>query len=178
MSTAGPNSPSSSTGSTWTNPGNAYAPDDSWAYTETERADILKLTGFGFSIPTGSTIDGVSVSIERHASTNFKASGVADNTLQLVIEGTETGSNKAITGTKWPTSDAIATYGGAADLWGLTPTVDQINASDFGVYLVVSPVFAGAYVDTITITVTYTEGGGSSFQTAWARNANSILKVM
>lgn len=28
------------------------------------------------------------------------------------------------------------------------------------------------------LTVTYTEGGGASFQTAWARNSNNVLKVL
>ena len=45
-------------------------------------------------------------------------------------------------------------------------------------YYVSSRITKAVYVDYVRLTVYYTEGGGTSFQAAWARNANNILKVM
>lgn len=52
-----------------------------------------------------------------------------ENSARLVIGGTVAGDNKS---TGVTVTSADQTYGGAADLWGLTPTSAQINASDFG----------------------------------------------
>jgi len=82
--------------------------------------------------------------------------------VKLVVGGTVSGNNKAATSTKWPTSDGSVSYGGAADLWGLTLSASDVNGSGFGVVL--SATSSGTNgttsgsVDHITITVAYTEG--------------------
>ncbi len=120
-------------------------------------------------MPSGATINGVTVSVERKATNNEGSLLYArDSVLKLVKCGAVSGDNKAATTTNWPTSDASASYGGAADLWGLTLTDSDVNASDFG--CVISATYKGApmksfcspYVDHITITVTYTESGGGA----------------
>lgn len=45
-------------------------------------------------------------------------------------------------------------------------------------YYVSSRITKAVYVDYVRLTVYYTEGGGPSFQAAWARNSNSVLKVL
>lgn len=73
-------------------------------------ANTIRATNFGFSVPSGATINGVLVGVE-----GYYSSGRVGGTI---------------------------------------------------------------YLDFVRMTVYYTSGGGGSFQSAWARNSNSILKVM
>src|SRR5204863_304279 len=72
-STQGPLAPSAAvddagTGSVvWTNPADAESSDGVYAFAgvASTTTHYLKLTNFGFSIPAGSTITGVTVAVER-----------------------------------------------------------------------------------------------------------------
>lgn len=175
MASSGPNNPSASSSTAfgtqlWSNISDTYTSNDSRAAFNSKpgggTADSYRLnvTGFGFSIPAG-TIDGILVEIERRADRSDASNGAFDHTVQLIIGGTVTGSNKADTVNRWPDFDTYKSYGGASDLWGLTPTVSEINSSDFGVSLIgtITNVFSmSAYVDHIRVTVYYTAGGGSN----------------
>jgi len=55
---------------------------------------------------------------------------VTDDTVRLFVGGVPVGDDKAL-GTTFTTG--VRTYGGVADLWGLTPTPAQINAVNFGI---------------------------------------------
>ena len=59
---------------TWSDPTNAAASDDSYATNSRSGTSVqthrLKATNFGFSIPTGATIEGIEVSVERKADRN------------------------------------------------------------------------------------------------------------
>lgn len=116
----------------------------------------LKATNFGFDVPGGATIDGIIVEVERY---KFSAGTIRDSILRLVKGGVVSGDNKAATATNWPGADTVATYGSASDLWGLTLTPADVNASDFGVVLSVAATNddATARVDYISITIHYTE---------------------
>lgn len=121
---------------TWSNPGNAAANDASYATAtdnvSTTNSFYLKATNFGFTIPTGATIDGIVVEIDRKCSDD-SSDYCTDNIVRLQKSSFQ-GDNKAIgSATHWPTSDAYATYGASNDLWGLSFTPSDINASDFGV---------------------------------------------
>lgn len=152
----------------WSNPNNAKVSDNSYASVSASfggNTHYLKATNFGFAIPSGATINGVSVSIERK-STVGSPNTVKDNVVKLVKGGTVSGSNYADTGTNWPSSDTVKTYGGSADLWGLSLTDSDVNASNFGVVLaaamgsIIGKNACSAFVDLITITITYTVGAG------------------
>src|SRR5690606_1876727 len=116
MATEGPNSPGSAVNASaaatpWSTPSNAVASDNSSAVAALAAlafSDRLELSQFGFSVPSNATIDGIEVAIERHAS----ASGIRDNLVQLIHNGSNVGSSLAVTGTNWPTTDAVAIYGG------------------------------------------------------------------
>lgn len=177
MATAGPNAPGtmaddSAVGTTvWTDPGNVAASDDARAQANplsgaANSSHYLKCTNFGFAIPSGATINGVTVAIER---TTFSAPDAShytrDSVLSLVKGGTVSGYNKADTATSWTSTETTISYGGAADLWGLTLTDSDVNASTFGVVLSVAQRDRFAQgntgnVDLITITINYTAGGG------------------
>jgi len=124
-----------------------------------QRSKYLKVSNFGFAIPTGATIEGVQVGIRRHGSGQVK-----DKILRLAPYGTADGNNYAATSTVWETSDKWVYYGGANDVWGflafneLTPAI--LNDSTFAVVLSVTANNTGssstAYVDAFSVTVYYT----------------------
>lgn len=112
----------------------------------------LKATNFQFAIPLDATIVGITVSIERSTTV---ATSITDSSVTLVKGGTIGGTDKA-TGTQWPTSDGVATYGSATDLWGQTWTPADLNASNFGVVIAATAGAAATMqVDQITVTVDY-----------------------
>jgi hypothetical protein len=165
----------------WTNPTNITSSDDSWAYANTgpigspfsTTSQYLFATNFGFAIPTGATIDGIEVSIERFRFTTATGS-VTDNTVSLIIAGTVSGDNKAGEAGGWNQGSSTvdsggneveAIFGDSSDLWGLSLTPADINNSNFGVALRVNlaasvgsaPYGARANVDHVKIKVYYTE---------------------
>jgi hypothetical protein len=128
-------------------------------YTTSETSDYLDVQNFGFDIPLGATINGMVVSIERKSTSGT----VTDATLQMLnASGVAGGDNKALTSTAWPTSDALASYGGSSDSWSISPTVAMVNDADFGVRLSITGSLADvAYVDHVSMKVYYTGASGS-----------------
>lgn len=169
----GPNSAStfandSTVGTTsWSSLTNAQTSNDSDASVSLDDNQIsryLKATGFGFAIPTGSTINGITVQVERRAQSSDR---IKDSSVRIVKGGVIGTTNKANTSSFWDNNaDVIATYGSTSDLWGQTWTVNDINDSNFGVvFAVKKDTTAGsntsAFVDHIKITVSYTEAPGT-----------------
>lgn len=152
----------------WVNPANAAASDNSYATAEVTgvlaTTHYLFATGLGFSIPAGATVNGVVVEVELKAnSAGFDFDNASDSDIRLVVGGAAAGTNKARSAFfTWATTDTYITYGGAADLWGLTPTADQVNAADFGVGVSAKlngTVVGGlirASIDHVRVTVYYT----------------------
>lgn len=170
MASEGPNSTgtvvSDSTVGTeaWSNPSNATASDDSDAICVVGQGtgqigEYLKCTNFGFSIPAGATIDGITVDVELRSS---QVNRVVDNAVRIVKGGT-IGSTDRSSGTNWPTTETTRSYGSTSDLWGESWTVADINASTFGFAISPSSTGAGsrnAEIDHVQITIEYTAGGG------------------
>lgn len=127
----------------------------------TVQSHILKCTTLGAPIPVDATIDGVIVSIVRRASNGGMEAAIKDASLRLFKAGYAAGDDKADLATAWPTTEDVASYGGDADLWGLTLTPADVNDTGFGVGISVAGdggIMPGtAYVNYITITVYYTE---------------------
>lgn len=147
----------------WSNPGNAISKDGVYATAALSSTNLtthcLQVTGAGFNIPTNATINGITVTITRRASA---ASSARDNTVQLLVGGTASGTNLATT-TSWPTTAAAATYGSSTSLWGLTLTPAQVNASNFGVNIRASRTNNSptVSVDHVEISVCYTTAAGT-----------------
>jgi hypothetical protein len=167
--TAGPNNPSTATNNTsigsrsWSSVSNVYLSDNQNAtassLTSSSVSNYLVATGFGFAIPSGATITGIQVAVERRDGGVSSYRYVRDNSIRIVKNGSITGTDFADTSTNWPTSDGVATYGSASDLWGQTWTSSDINASNFGVAISVKGISSSsenAMIDNITITVNYT----------------------
>lgn len=169
ISTGG-NDPASSTttgsGSSWSYTSRSYTSNNSWSYTNLSTSSnsmYLMVTNFGFAIPSGATITGITVEIEHYAGHRK----MRDNSVMLTKNGSSyTGSDYA-SGSTWGNGyDQVYTYGSTSDLWGTTWTQAEINSSNFGVGISAENFSSSrtgtAYIDDITITVEYTTGGGGS----------------
>ncbi len=184
MASVGPQNPTAATNitppfRTWSNPTNCYTSNDTkvthLTNFSTGTTAYLTATGFDFStIPSGATIDGIVVEVERSVNTTAKTP--RDSSVMLTKDGaTFIGTDKAV-GTTWPTTDAYATYGGAADLWGTTWTDTEIKTSTFGVGVSAQwntgKLSVTLRIDHIRITVYYT--GGAAGVVGSAMSARSI----
>jgi hypothetical protein len=180
MATAGPNFPgttatlaeasTSENAEAWVNPGNIVSDNATEAqitaatYDSPDRSQLLVASNFGFStIPSTSSIDGITVEVDRRS---IIASSGVDFRVQLATSTTFAslvGTNKA-SATVWPTSTAIATYGGVADTWTAGLTRDQVASSGFAVMLSCTANIANADVgvDFIRVTITYTAPSGTT----------------
>ena len=142
----------------WSNFGNIVVDDTSYATVtlNSQTSNYLEGTNYGFAIPDNATISGIVVTIGRSGTTG-SGNDIRDVVVSLIKGGAIIGNNKAVTGTDWPTSITAATYGATSDLWGVTWTPAEINASDFGVALAVNSANSKtASVDYMQIAVTYT----------------------
>ena len=131
----------------------------------TDYTHRLKATNFSFNIPAGATIDGIMVEIERYST---YANRLKDYRVQLLDgDGNLVGDNKANTSLYWPTSWTNEVYGSYNDTWNISPNVDMVNDSDFGVVLSVDVEVSGVgHVDFIRMTTYYTAEGVSSLTTS------------
>ncbi len=135
--------------------GNAAAASGSAANTHK-----LQATDFGFAVPVGATITGVTVEITR---SEGAFPGTFDAVVRLIKGGVISGTDNS-SPTRWPESFGAATYGG--DLWGLALTPADVNASDFGVNLqaTLTTADAFAFVDAIRVKVNYTTTSLTEFR--------------
>jgi hypothetical protein len=151
----------------WTNPNNASTSNNSYAsqsiFTPSfANTATLTFTNFGAAVPSGATIDGIEITIERNAAT---AGRIKDLQVQLVKGGTASGTDKADTSTTYGTTDSTITYGGASDLWGNTLTQSDVNATNFGIVFRAttnSSTITSCNVDAIRLKIYYTASGGTT----------------
>ncbi len=120
----------------------------------------FKAQNFNFSsIPAGSTIDGIVVEIDKFYN---GPAAVTDNSVRIIKPDGSLGATEKSTGASWGNADTDTydSYGGAADLWGETWTVADIQDPDFG--FAISANTGGTngnynmYIDHIKITVYFT----------------------
>ena len=122
----------------WTNPGRVTVDDGSFADAlnvgfSSTTTQYLKGTNPaggapGYSVPASTTIDGIEVTLSRK---NTGGAAVTDARARIVKGGT-IGSTDKSNGSNWSSTAETITYGGATDLWGLSWTNTDVNASDFG----------------------------------------------
>lgn len=125
-----------STPSNLGNPDRVVASDDSkasnGAFPFATSSDYLVARDYPWDLPTGGeidSIDGFEVLVEgfytgtggfmRTAGTSIWESGAESGTPKTPLQN-------------FGSSDAVQTFGSASDLWGLTPTVADLNDSGFG----------------------------------------------
>lgn len=158
----GPEYPGSATSTgagdqSWANTGNILASDDQYATVNlgpSQTSDLLVGQSFGFAIDPAASVTGILVEWERKSGALL----IIDNSVTLARPGNV--SNDRADPGYWPSTEAFYSYGGSTDLWGLTWTPSQINASSFQARLSVktdntSIVGDVASVDTVRVTVYY-----------------------
>ncbi len=151
-------------------------------------SNILRCTGFGFSLPPGATIDGIIVTIDGHARNE---SSVVDLRVRLVKAGVA-GATDRSSSAFWPKKQGLLQRGGATDLWGDVWTDADINAANFGMEIAVRAVPGSPREDVhlhdITITVFHDgtacgtipadypiyAAGGLHWHNDWVINGNKI----
>ena len=123
----------------WTNPSFAQTEDGAGAQAGNiasgdRYSQYLKAVNANPGIAEGETPTRLKLRIKRQAGALGQ---VDDHVLQLVVAGVVSGNNKAATGVFWPAGGpyAYAEYDYSVEEWGVTPTVAQLNAADFGVAL-------------------------------------------
>jgi hypothetical protein len=120
-------------------------------------SDYLVATGFGFSIPAGYFIKGISVDAEM-SDPNLRTS---DYSVRILRNGAVRNEEKAVK-VDFTAGDIYYNYGGSSDLWGESWTPADINNSGFGVAISVqkndNTGLTAGRVDHIVITVYYTLG--------------------
>lgn len=90
----------------------------------------LRATNFGFSIPSGNTITGILIEVERQANSANRG-GWATNGVQVMKGGVDQASVGADTA-NWTTTKQIESWGGDGNLLGATLTPVDVNAIGFG----------------------------------------------
>jgi hypothetical protein len=119
--------------SRWTNPSNAVGntPSD-FAESDVDKndsSDQLKLTNFGFNIPTGATINGITVTLVTTGSSD----PINQPGIQLTKDGSTAVGTAPTTFTQWSTGSVV--IGGATNVWGTTWTAADLNSSNFGLLI-------------------------------------------
>src|SRR5690349_20482878 len=117
----------------WSNPGNGAAEDGSLATCAVMglvSSHYLMATGFGFSIPSGATMNGITVEVKRKAGTG----DIQDGRVRIV-KGRTVGSTDRRALGNWSTTLGYQSYGSSSDLWGETWTDTDINSGSFGLAL-------------------------------------------
>jgi hypothetical protein len=144
----------------WTSPGNAFSDNAVYASASVDgtTTNYIVCTNYGFSIPTGSTIDGIVVAVERKS--NSTGNGGSQDAAMRAVKGGIIGTTDRSTTTTYTTSDVSENHGSSTDLWGTTWSVTDINASNFGAAFAAQKANAAGSahtvtVDVITITVHY-----------------------
>jgi len=130
---------------------------------------LLRAYNFGFTIPVGASIGGITVEIEGYGANGANSPQhvmLTKNSSASI--GTELGSTASWTGT--PTN---RTFGGASSAWGTTWTYDEINASNFGVLFANKATAndADVFIDYIRVTVDYSGGVMPIYNKNQARKA-------
>lgn len=150
---------------TWVDLANAKTVSDDVATCnlwDVETAFWLHATNFGFTIPAGATINGIVVG---HKSKMDAGMDGELNSVQIIVGGSRVGTAKLVGDIT--TTLTTRTSGTVSDLWGLTPTRDQVVATDFGVALQFRNWTGAAQgnisVAYIRIDITYTAASGVTY---------------
>lgn len=156
---------SSASGTNWTNPDSLFASDDKRASHDNTsgNTDTCFITGFGFSVPTGATID----SIYLHIQGQGTASQASRRRVVVAVTkdgSTAAGDDQTLDQDQNSDTDNEVT-GSTNPLWNASWSVSDVNASTFGVLMRCNTTLAGLlYEDYITLTVYYTEAAGPTTQ--------------
>lgn len=138
-------------GAGWNNPGNTSGTDDGVCADIDANSRRVQLTSYGFSVPAGATITGISV----EAKSGHSVGGGLKAT--LVKAGVAVGTLKDYTPATTATcaGTTFSTIGADGDLWGTTWTRADVNDTNFGVEIRSGTDTGTRLLDAARITVYY-----------------------
>lgn len=147
----------------WSTPTNAFSSNNAYAV---ETTDLQKqdYATFGFSIPAGATINGIVVHVEARVRT--PGAPLPEQWQSEVNVDLSWNAGTTYTATKnniWDSGMGEATqfYGGGADTWGRTWSVDDFSDANFRARVtMIKDDGGGIDMDHIRVTVYYTAAGG------------------
>lgn len=166
-------------GRNWVDANNVKASDGVFSTVNLDGWDLsnfLKCTNFGFAIPSGATINSIRVNIKGKAITGGAINVFSSDTLLRLSDGTiyfgSPSYNSIVDAPSLTTTNTeYNTYGIDLDtyseslLWDRAWSASDINDADFGCNHGINTdpdPTCTVYIDFISITVDYTETGGSS----------------
>lgn len=150
-SPVGPNGGGAAFSAQWSNPSNILLDDGSSAsLTGIPVFNSLRVTQFGFSIPTSNTLVGITVTLKGYAPSP------ANLQVQLTLNNAPIGLPKTVA---FPSSNSLFSVGSSSDLWNAILAISDVNSLSFGVYLVAvgSPI-ADVFLDYCSMTVNVNTG--------------------
>ena len=121
--TTGYTFPGSGSGSAWTNPGNITADDNTYAVNATTSTGYLVGSSYGFSIPSGATIDSIAMQVEIYCS-----GGTQPATKQGYYGVSKNGTSMAGDSIQYDCVNNSTITVADTSLWGTTWTVTEANA--------------------------------------------------
>lgn len=129
-------------------------------------SSVLLAKDFGFAVPTGSTVTGITARISRTKIGGSDRGPIRDYKIQLWKDPytAPVGANRANTDLDWYDEQYLeAIYGGISDLWGTTWTAEEINSSlALGIQVTNTGVLARARVASVEMTVYFTTPDGAA----------------
>jgi hypothetical protein len=146
-------------GLTSRNTGSGNATDGCGTFPQNED-DYHYFTSFGLSVPAGSTVNGITVTVT--ASSTVTGSNLI--CVGLSPDGGTSTTSAQSTGDVAESPVTTYTVGGASDTWGRTWSSTEFSDANFRVYLMPDPNNSNArtyFVDQVTVDVAYTTAGGS-----------------
>jgi len=162
LNIAGTGSDSAAVGTvTWSNPSYITIDDNNKAAaypTAGNPTHYLKASNFGFSIPDGTTVVGVEVTVNAATSTMVSNGTARYDIVRLVNgSGTVVGDDKSDDSTLVNLTLTDKTFGGAADSWNASLTASDVNNANFGVVVSLAQASLAPYamVDYIKVKVYY-----------------------
>ncbi len=120
----------------WTTPENARTADaqvTESVLTQTARStELLRATGWGFSLPPNVVVSGVILTVRRR---NVLGSSLIDRRVALVQGATTLGTWPAGSNQSWGSALADTVWGDVTNRWMAQLTAAEVNAPDFGIEL-------------------------------------------
>jgi hypothetical protein len=183
----GPSTPNSASGTNWVAGGGSSlqsdisSSDNSRVSYNAATQDHLRLTNFGFSIPSDATVNGIVVTREGYADQGN------EGRRQFQIALTKNGSTAS---GLWKVDQQLPRYaagedvvdiGTSTDLWAASWTPAEVNSSSFGLLITDNDTSAyQLYFDHIQVTVYYTAApsSGTDLQSyRWADSNEGALQA-
>jgi hypothetical protein len=163
----------------WASPTRALTSNDNYTVASvaaTESTQRLRGVGADFSgIPAGATIVGVEVLVEATADTS--GGGVFEFAeVSLVVAGSVAGANRGgAVMEDGGDSDTEYVFGGTSDLWGLSLTVAQVQAADFG--CVVRVAETGGEIEAAAVSVDHVQIRVHYATPVWASRMSTAIGI-